>query len=86
MLLAQKAFPAIMRAITFWSLIWSNRSKWTVQKQGLAPRRCQKKRHVFCAGYREDEFEELLCFADHIVFNSPSAFPFWKKEKQAEKV
>ena len=31
-----------------------------------------KEVHVFCAGYREDEFEELLCFADHIVFNSPS--------------
>ena len=28
--------------------------------------------HVFCAAYREDEFEELLSYADHIVFNSPS--------------
>ena len=27
--------------------------------------------HVFCAAYREDEFEELLNYADHIVFNSP---------------
>ncbi len=27
--------------------------------------------HVFCAAYREDEFEELLTYADHIVFNSP---------------
>ena len=26
-----------------------------------------KEVHVFCAGYREDEFEELLCFADHIA-------------------
>lgn len=26
--------------------------------------------HVFCAAYREDEFEELLKYADHIVFNS----------------
>ena len=26
--------------------------------------------HVFCAAYRDDEFEELLRFADHIVFNS----------------
>ena len=30
-----------------------------------------KEVHVFCAGYREDEFEELLQYADHIVFNSP---------------
>ena len=26
--------------------------------------------HVFCAAYREDEFDELLKCADHIVFNS----------------
>lgn len=26
--------------------------------------------HVFCAAYREDEFYELLKYADHIVFNS----------------
>ena len=29
-----------------------------------------KEVHVFCAGYREDEFQELLNYADHIVFNS----------------
>ncbi len=27
--------------------------------------------HVFSAAYRKDEFEELLLYADHIVFNSP---------------
>jgi carboxynorspermidine decarboxylase len=27
--------------------------------------------HVFCAAFREDEFSELLKWADHIVFNSP---------------
>ncbi len=31
-----------------------------------------KECHVFCAAYRESEFEELLKYADHIVFNSPS--------------
>ncbi len=30
----------------------------------------QKEVHVFCAAYREDEFSELLQYADHIVFNS----------------
>ncbi len=29
-----------------------------------------KEVHVFCAAYREDEFDELLRYADHIVFNS----------------
>ena len=32
----------------------------------------EKENHVFCAAYRTDEFEELLQYADHIVFNSPS--------------
>ena len=32
----------------------------------------EKEKHVFCAAYRADEFEELLQYADHIVFNSPS--------------
>ena len=26
--------------------------------------------HVFCGAYRDDEFDELLKYADHIVFNS----------------
>ena len=32
----------------------------------------EKENHVFCAAYRADEFPELLQYADHIVFNSPS--------------
>ena len=45
-----------------------------------------KEVHVFCAGYREDEFEELLCFADHIVFNSPfQLLRFGKRVKEAGK-
>ena len=31
----------------------------------------EKENHVFCAAYRDDEFGELLNYADHIVFNSP---------------
>lgn len=31
-----------------------------------------KEVHVFCAAYREDEFDELLRYAGHIVFNSPA--------------
>lgn len=30
-----------------------------------------KEVHVFCGAYRAEEFEELLQYADHIVFNSP---------------
>ena len=28
--------------------------------------------HVFCGAYKESEFEELMKYADHIVFNSPA--------------
>lgn len=31
----------------------------------------QGETHVFCAAYRSDEFDELMQYADHIVFNSP---------------
>ena len=45
-----------------------------------------KEVHVFCAGYREDEFAELLTYADHIVFNSPSQLKrFGEMAKRAEK-
>lgn len=30
--------------------------------------------HVFCGAYKDAEFEELLMYADHIVFNSPYQF------------
>lgn len=29
-----------------------------------------KEVHVFCGAYREDEFDEILTYADHLVFNS----------------
>lgn len=42
-----------------------------------------KEVHVFCAAYREDEFDELLRYADHIVFNSPAQLEkFGKKAKE----
>ena len=45
-----------------------------------------KEVHVFCAGYREDEFAELLTYADHIVFNSPSQLKrFGEMAKRAGK-
>ena len=42
--------------------------------------------HVFCAAYSEDEFEELLKYAGHIVFNSPRQLQkFGALAKQAGK-
>lgn len=45
-----------------------------------------KEVHVFCGAYREDEFEELLRYAGHIVFNSPRQLEkFGPAAKQAGK-
>ena len=45
-----------------------------------------KEVHVFCAAYREREFEELLRYADHIVFNSIHQLKkFGYRAKQAGK-
>ena len=45
-----------------------------------------KEVHVFSAAYREDEFEELLTYADHIVFNSPAQLKkYGKRAKEHNK-
>ena len=45
-----------------------------------------KEVHVFAAAYRDDEFDELLKYADHIVFNSPNQLRrFGRKAKLAGK-
>lgn len=45
-----------------------------------------KEVHVFCAAYREEDFAELLRYADHIVFNSPAQLKrFGTRAKQAGK-
>ena len=45
-----------------------------------------KEVHVFCGAYREEELEELLQYADHIVFNSPNQLKkFGLQAKQAGK-
>lgn len=45
-----------------------------------------KEVHVFCAAYRDDEMDELLQYADHIVFNSPAQLAkFGPKAKAAGK-
>ena len=42
--------------------------------------------HVFCGAYRDDEFDELLRYAGHIVFNSPAQLArFGPKAKAAGK-
>ncbi len=85
-LLAQKAFSNY----NFYPLI----SKYLSgsEASGLYEARLGKEEmpsgevHVFCAAYRDDEFEELLEYADHIVFNSVGQLKkFGKKAKDARK-
>ena len=45
-----------------------------------------KECHVFCTAYKEQEFDELLKYADHIVFNSPAQLKkYGKRAKVAGK-
>lgn len=45
-----------------------------------------KEVHVFCGAYRAEEFEELLQYADHIVFNSVRQLEkFGKRAREAGK-
>ena len=48
-------------------------------KEEMPDREC----HVFCGAYRDDEFEEVLKYADHIVFNSPNQFKKFAKQAKA---
>lgn len=46
----------------------------------------EKECHVFCGAYRQEEFQEILKYADHIVFNSPSQLQrYGKLAKEAGK-
>lgn len=71
-LLAQKAFSNY----AFYPLL----SKYLdgTEASGLYEARLGKEEmgehevHVFCGAYREEEFDELLTYADHLVFNSPT--------------
>jgi len=69
-LLAQKAFSNY----DFYPLLEKHISG--TEASGLFEARLGKEEmpskevHVFCGAYRDDEFDELLNYADHIVFNS----------------
>ena len=85
-LLAQKAFSNY----DFYPLL--SRYLAGTEASGLYEARLGKEEmpqgevHVFCGAYREDEFQELLQYADHIVFNSIHQLKaFGPRGKQAGK-
>lgn len=71
-LLAQKAFsnydfyPLISKYLTGTEASGLYESRLGAEKMP------GKEVHVFCGAYREDEFDDVLKYADHIVFNSPN--------------
>lgn len=85
-LLAQKAFSNYDCYPFFEPYLAGTEASGLYEARLGAEEMPNKEVHVFCAGYREDEFTELLTYADHIVFNSPSQLKaFGKVAKQAGK-
>lgn len=72
MLLAQKAFSNYDCYRFFEPYLAGTEASGLFEARLGAEEMPGKEVHVFCAGYRADEFKELLHYADHIVFNSPS--------------
>ena len=86
MLLAQKAFSNYDCYRFFEPYLAGTEASGLFEARLGAEEMPGKEVHVFCAGYRADEFEELLQYADHIVFNSPSQLlRFGAKAKEAGK-
>ncbi len=86
MLLAQKAFSNYDCYGFFEPYLAGTEASGLFEARLGAEEMPGKEVHVFCAGYRADEFEELLHYADHIVFNSPSQLlRFGLRAKEAGK-
>ena len=86
MLLAQKAFSNYDCYPFFEPYLEGTEASGLYEARLGAEEMPGKEVHVFCAGYRADEFEELLQYADHIVFNSPSQLlRFGRMAKEAGK-
>ena len=71
-LLAQKAFSNYDLYPTLAPFLAGTEASGLFEARLGAEYMPDKECHVFCAAYREGEFAELLKYADHIVFNSPS--------------
>ena len=86
MLLAQKAFSNYDCYQFFEPYLAGTEASGLFEARLGAEEMPGKEVHVFCAGYRADEFEDLLQYADHIVFNSPSQLlRFGQRAKEARK-
>ena len=71
-LLAQKAFSNFHFYPTLAPFLWGTEASGLYEARLGREIMPGKEVHVFSAAYREDEFREVLKYADHIVFNSIS--------------
>lgn len=71
-LLAQKAFSNFNLYPTLTPYLAGTEASGLYEARLGAEEMPGKECHVFCAAYREEDFDELLLYADHIVFNSPA--------------
>ena len=71
MLLAQKAFSNFNLYPAMAPYLDGTEASGLFEARLGAEEMPGKEVHVFCAGYRERDFEAILGYADHIVFNSP---------------
>lgn len=85
-LLAQKAFSNFNFYPLLANYLDGTEASGLYEAMLGAKKMAGKEVHVFCAGYRNDEIDELVKYADHIVFNSPSQLKkFGFRVKQAGK-
>ena len=69
-LLAQKAFSNFNMYKTLAPYLAGTEASGLYEARLGAEEMPEGEVHVFCGAYRDDEFDELLKYADHIVFNS----------------
>ena len=70
-LLAQKAFSNYDLYPVLWPYLDGTEASGLYEARLGAEEMPGKEVHVFCGAYREEEFDQLLRYAGHIVFNSP---------------
>ncbi len=78
-LLAQKAF-SMFSLYPYMSRYLAGTTASSLFEARLGYEEMGGETHIFSAAYREDEFEDILKYCDHIVFNS---FSQWDKYKSA---
>lgn len=82
-LLAQKAFSNFDLYPILAEYISGTEASGLYESRLGAEKMLEKENHVFCTAYRDDEIDEILRYACHIVFNSPRQLEKYGKKAKA---